>query len=76
MCLQYYVTYTCGCQKNLRFIQCEERRQTNVKCHPVRRVEEEAAEHMCSKHMVRPGTDEMRRPEAGQGQGGEGAAAR
>jgi len=61
MCKQMYREYTCGCKKEGEFIQCAARRGTGVKCDPVEKVELEAAIHMCSDHMVKPGKDEMRR---------------
>lgn len=56
-----YIKYTCGCEKNSEYVQCPERRDTNVKCSPVRRLKQKDSEHMCASHMVKPGTDEMRR---------------
>jgi hypothetical protein len=35
MCTSHYITYTCGWKKEMEFIQCAERRGTNVKCDPI-----------------------------------------
>ncbi|QKX54495.1 uncharacterized protein TRUGW13939_01582 [Talaromyces rugulosus] len=61
MCTQFFRMYTCGCRKTEEFQQCPERFGTNVKCSPVRWTESGASLHMCIKHMVKPGKDEMRR---------------
>jgi len=61
MCIQTYRLYTCGCKKPEEFKQCRERQGTNVKCTPTTREELAESLHMCSKHMVKVGKDEMRR---------------
>ncbi|KAL6229472.1 hypothetical protein BDW75DRAFT_97594 [Aspergillus navahoensis] len=61
MCIQYYRLYTCGCKKNEEFKQCNERLGTNVKCSPVRLEPLDPSVHMCAKHMMKPGKDEMHR---------------
>jgi hypothetical protein len=61
MCTQDYRMYTCGCKKLEEFRQCAERDGTNVKCSPVVQNRLADSVHMCSKHMVKPGKDEMRR---------------
>ncbi len=59
MCIQYYRTYTCGCELQEEFVQCEERLGTNVRCEPVPRKPLVEALHMCALHMVEEGKDEM-----------------
>lgn len=59
MCKQYFRVYTCGCKKLEEFVQCQARQGTNVKCLPTTQVPLAVSVHMCSKHMVKPGTDEM-----------------
>ncbi|KAL4891354.1 hypothetical protein BDV59DRAFT_182301 [Aspergillus ambiguus] len=61
MCTQYYRMYTCGCRKTEEFKQCEERQGTNVKCSPVKWEPLDPSVHMCARHMVKPGKDEMHR---------------
>lgn len=43
------------------FKQCDERFGTNVKCSPVKEEKLDPSVHMCARHMVKPGKDEMRR---------------
>ena len=61
MCTQDYRMYTCGCKKLEEFRQCEARLGTNVRCNPVVQNPLDPSVHMCSRHMVKPGKDEMRR---------------
>lgn len=61
MCVQTYRLYTCGCKKPEEFIQCPARLGTNVKCTPVTKDNPSESMHICSKHMVKEGKDEMRR---------------
>ncbi|KAI0837091.1 hypothetical protein F5Y06DRAFT_91836 [Hypoxylon sp. FL0890] len=61
MCKQYYRMYTCGCKKEEEFKQCDERLGTNVKCSRIRWEELPVSAHMCKKHMVKQGKDEMHR---------------
>ncbi|KAF2135472.1 uncharacterized protein K452DRAFT_281471 [Aplosporella prunicola CBS 121167] len=61
MCIQDYRLYTCGCKKLEEFRQCAERQGTNVKCSPVTQQRLQDSVHMCSRHMVKPGKDEMQR---------------
>ncbi|RAK99351.1 uncharacterized protein BO80DRAFT_128457 [Aspergillus ibericus CBS 121593] len=48
-------------KKTEEFEQCEERRGTNVKCSPMRWRPLDPSVHMCVRHMVKPGKDEMHR---------------
>lgn len=59
MCIQYYREYTCGCEEEEEFVQCDKRLGTNVRCDPVRQKPLPAAVHMCVRHMVQEGKDEM-----------------
>lgn len=54
MCDSKYIQYTCGCRKEWEFEQCVERRGTNVKCHPVRKVFGKNSNNYCSRHLVKP----------------------
>jgi hypothetical protein len=59
MCVQYYREYTCGCEEDEEFVQCDKRLGTNVRCDPVRPRPLPKAVHMCRMHMVNEGKDEM-----------------
>lgn len=61
MCKQMYIKYTCGCEKNGEYKQCDERIGTNVKCKPLPREKEKDSGHMCAAHMTTPGNDVMHR---------------
>ena len=61
MCRQDYRKYTCGCTKKEAFHQCYRRRGTNVVCENMGWACLPRAEHMCRKHMIKPGKDEMQR---------------
>ncbi|CZT52446.1 uncharacterized protein RSE6_13782 [Rhynchosporium secalis] len=61
MCVQTYRKYSCGCRKPEEFKQCLARQGTNVKCRPITKEDLAESVHMCSKHMVNPGKDEMHR---------------
>ncbi|KAL4916232.1 hypothetical protein BDW62DRAFT_212104 [Aspergillus aurantiobrunneus] len=61
MCTQFYRMYSCGCKKPEQFKQCDERLGTKVKCDPIKSEPLPESEHMCSRHMVKPGNLEMRR---------------
>jgi hypothetical protein len=54
MCTSKYIKYTCGCKKEMEFIQCPARQGTNVKCHPVTREWGKDSTNYCSKHLVKP----------------------
>lgn len=54
MCTSKYIKYTCGCKGEMEFIQCLERRGTNVKCHPVNKECGKDSTHHCSRHLVKP----------------------
>lgn len=61
MCVDKVRHYSCECMQIASFEQCQEHRGTNVRCDPVRRERLPDATHMCKKHMVKPGKDELRR---------------
>jgi hypothetical protein len=52
MCTQIYVTYSCGCNKNLEFTQCVRRRGTNGKCKPWLRDKSHNVSHYCQTHLI------------------------
>ncbi|KAF0642333.1 hypothetical protein FPSE5266_20133 [Fusarium pseudograminearum] len=54
MCTLKYVTYTCGCQKDAEFVQCEARQGTNVRCHRLARESLKNATNHCQNHLVKP----------------------
>lgn len=51
MCITYYITYTCGCKGDLEFVQCENRRGTNVKCDPMEKNLGKEASNYCPRHL-------------------------
>lgn len=53
MCHAVIMEYTCGCSKQMKFIQCEERAGTNAKCHSVEKRRNDKLDHYCSTHLVR-----------------------
>jgi len=52
MCTSKLIRYTCGCEKEMEFVQCEERQGTNVKCNRTRKEKAKDAANFCSKHSV------------------------
>jgi hypothetical protein len=67
MCTSHYVTYTCGCKKEMLFEQCAERRGTIVKCNPVVKVLGKEAENYCQGHLVFPDVREAKVAKKGEG---------
>ncbi|KAL2173547.1 uncharacterized protein P884DRAFT_264901 [Thermothelomyces heterothallicus CBS 202.75] len=54
MCTSKFIKYTCGCKKEMEFVQCAERQGTNVKCDPVRKEWARDSANYCSRHLVKP----------------------
>lgn len=54
MCTSHFIQYTCGCKKEMEFVQCEGRQNSNVKCHPVEKKFSKEAPNYCSDHLVKP----------------------
>ncbi|PYH40067.1 uncharacterized protein BP01DRAFT_234948 [Aspergillus saccharolyticus JOP 1030-1] len=54
MCTSLYVQYTCGCKKEMEFVQCTNRQGTNVKCKPVRKELGRESPNHCRGHLVIP----------------------
>ena len=54
MCKSKFIKYTCGCKKEMEFVQCEERRGTNVRCNPVRKEWGKDSANYCRVHLVKP----------------------
>ncbi|KAI0838873.1 hypothetical protein F5Y06DRAFT_34172 [Hypoxylon sp. FL0890] len=54
MCKSRYIMYTCGCRKEMEFIQCPERQGTNVKCNRVIKEWGRDSTNYCSRHLVKP----------------------
>ncbi|KAK8211803.1 hypothetical protein IWZ01DRAFT_246825 [Phyllosticta capitalensis] len=52
MCTSKLIKYTCGCQKEMEFVQCAQRQGTNVKCDPITPQLEKNSTHYCPKHLV------------------------
>ena len=52
MCTSKYIKYTCGCEKEMEFIQCPERQGTNVKCKPIAKVYSKDSTNYCSGHLI------------------------
>lgn len=53
MCKSLFIQYTCGCRKEMEFIQCPDRHGTNVQCHPVPKEWGKDANNYCSGHLVK-----------------------
>jgi len=54
MCESKCITYTCGCTKEMEFVQCQERRGTIVKCHPATKTPDKVSTNYCPGHLVKP----------------------
>ena len=54
MCTSRYIKYTCGCKKEMEFVQCEERQGTNVKCDPAQKRQGKESTNYCPRHLVKP----------------------
>ncbi|KAI0198714.1 hypothetical protein F4808DRAFT_434887 [Astrocystis sublimbata] len=59
MCHILCIKYTCECQKDGQFVQCEERQGTNVKCHSIPKIIDKFSTHYCSAHLVKAGTQKI-----------------
>jgi len=66
MCTSKYFKYTCGCKKEMEFIQCQERVGTNAKCHPIIKVWGKDSTYYCSRHLVKPDAPVKYTNEAGE----------
>jgi hypothetical protein len=55
MCISKFIKYTCGCKKEMEFIQCQERQLEglNVRCHPITKEWGKDSANYCSKHLVK-----------------------
>lgn len=53
MCESKYIKYTCGCKKEMEFIQCTMRQGGNVKCDPVTKAWGKDSANYCSEHLVK-----------------------
>jgi hypothetical protein len=54
MCTIKYIKYTCGCKKEMEFVQCPDRQGTNVKCSRSSWELGKTSTNYCSKHLVKP----------------------
>lgn len=54
MCQSKYIEYTCGCKREMEFIQCPERQGTNVRCHPFCKISGWDSTNYCLRHLVKP----------------------
>ncbi|KAF2209730.1 hypothetical protein CERZMDRAFT_100137 [Cercospora zeae-maydis SCOH1-5] len=54
MCVSKYIQYTCGCKKEMEFVQCDARAQTNAKCPPVQKEWGKDSTNYCPRHLVKP----------------------
>ncbi|KAI1501448.1 hypothetical protein F5X99DRAFT_382525 [Biscogniauxia marginata] len=54
MCTSKFIKYTCGCKKEMEFIQCPERQGTIVRCNPITEAWDKDSTNYCSKHLVKP----------------------
>jgi len=59
MCESQFIQYTCGCKKEMEFIQCEERRGTIVKCSRITKSKGKESMNYCSTHLVKPDAPEV-----------------
>ncbi|KAI9810374.1 MAG: hypothetical protein M1832_001355 [Thelocarpon impressellum] len=50
----HMIKYMCGCEKEMEFIQCNERKDTNVKCKPVQKILMKQSVNYCARHLVNP----------------------
>ncbi|KAH7227615.1 hypothetical protein BKA60DRAFT_123967 [Fusarium oxysporum] len=54
MCTSKFIKYTCGCKKEMEFIQCQVRQGTNTRCHPIIKEWAKDSSNYCSRHLVKP----------------------
>ncbi|KAL3474534.1 hypothetical protein BJX99DRAFT_231498 [Aspergillus californicus] len=54
MCSSQFMLYTCGCKRESEFIQCLERRGSNVKCKPITKLPATRSMNYCEGHLVPP----------------------
>lgn len=54
MCVFKFIKYTCGCKKEMEFIQCRDRQGTNVRCNRVVRECGKDSTNSCLTHLVKP----------------------
>lgn len=54
MCTSLFIKYACGCKKEMEFVQCDERRGTNVRCQPFRKEWGKDSANYCRGHLVKP----------------------
>lgn len=52
MCSVNRVQYSCGCVKDSKFVQCEKRRGTPVKCDKISRDIAEISDNYCITHCI------------------------
>lgn len=52
MCTSYLIEYTCGCKKEMEFVQCGEQQGSNLKCKPIERLSAKIAKNYCKGHLV------------------------
>lgn len=55
MCTNLQIAFSCGCQKEMDFIQCKERQGTNVRCNPSIKALGKTSPNYCRRHLVPPG---------------------
>ncbi|KAG1896482.1 uncharacterized protein F5891DRAFT_1054111 [Suillus fuscotomentosus] len=53
MCTMFYTPHACGCQKDSKFVQCEARQGTNVRCSSYARQPLSQAGNYCENHLVK-----------------------
>jgi hypothetical protein len=53
VCKQYFVKYKCQCVERNEFVQCEARRDTNVRCDPLLPATKNS-QNYCKNHTVTP----------------------
>ncbi|OJJ78067.1 hypothetical protein ASPBRDRAFT_37282, partial [Aspergillus brasiliensis CBS 101740] len=55
MCTGLNISFSCGCVKEMDFIQCKQRQGTNVRCCPAKRALGKTSANYCRRHLVAPG---------------------
>ncbi|RAL03658.1 uncharacterized protein BO80DRAFT_442772 [Aspergillus ibericus CBS 121593] len=54
MCTAIDICYSCGCTKEMDFVQCKGRQGTNVRCKPVKKELGKLSTNYCRRHLVPP----------------------
>ncbi|RDH36318.1 hypothetical protein BDQ94DRAFT_157808 [Aspergillus welwitschiae] len=55
MCVILDIAFSCGCKKEMDFVQCKQRQGTNVRCCPAKKGLGKTSPNYCRRHLVPPG---------------------